>query len=450
MESPASRLATWLATLTPAERKAYYDSLSPDDAALMIHNWSLLARPDQVPPEGNDWRVFLMLAGRGAGKTRAAAEWVRNEIESGRRRRIGIVGPTIQAVKSIMVEGPSGLLSIAPPWCVPVYEASNDRLIYPNGAIVLMLSGDQPDRVRGHGLDGGWIDELCACHNPAEVWTQLQLALREIGPKGARAQCVITTTPRPTPVLRAIMNAPTTRLSRVSTYANAPNLDPATLQYFIDTFEGSSIGRQELHAQVLNQAEGALWTRKMIDDARVGRAPANLKRIVVAVDPSVTGDGSGAECGIVACGLGYDDHAYVLADRSGRMSPDQWARAAVNLYRELRADRIVAEANQGWFLVKRLIESVDRGISVKLVNARRGKQARAEPVVGRYEQGKVHHVGVLDRLEDQMTSWEPLTGDASPDRVDALCWAIFELLMKHRLEDRPRPTAPNVIALYAR
>jgi phage terminase large subunit-like protein len=443
MRSPAASLAA----MPAEERRAYLDSLSPIEAEQLIFTWKFWARPDQLAPAG-EWRTWLLLGGRGSGKTRSAAEWLRQEIEGGRRRQLGIVGPTADAVRRIQVEGPSGILSVAPSWARPTFEPALRRLVWPNGAVAHLFSAEEPDRLRGPNLDGAWVDELCACPQADELWNMLAMAVRVAGPKGDAPQIVVTTTPRPIRVLKEIVGSSSTKVTRARTLDNAANLDAATLKHLAERYGGPTLGRQELEAEMLDQVDGALWSRSAIEDQRVARPPM-LKRVVVAVDPAVA-NGSGDECGIVAAGLGEDGHGYVLADRSGRMSPERWARSAIDLYHGQVADRLIAEANNGGELVRITMRAVDAQVPVRLVHASRGKQARAEPVAALYEQGRVHHVGAFPELEDQLCNWAPLEGGPSPDRLDALVRALTELMLKVRLEDRPRPAMPNVISIYGR
>lgn len=432
----------------PAEqRAAFLDSLAPIELEQLIYRWSFWARPDQLPPAG-EWRTWLLLGGRGSGKTRSAAEWVRSEIEGGRRRHVGIIGPTSDAVRRIQVEGPSGILSIAPPWARPTFEPALRRLKWPNGSIAYLFSAEEPDRLRGPNLDGCWVDELAACPQASDLWDMLAMAVRVAGPKGDAPAIVVTTTPRPIKILKDIIAAPSTKITKAKTLDNTPNLDAATLKHLIDRYGGTTLGRQELDAEILDQIDGALWSRSMIEDQRITRVPA-LKRVVVAVDPAVA-NGTGDECGIVAAGLGEDNHAYILADWSGRMSPERWARRAIELYHAQGADRLIAEANNGGELVRITMRAVDASVPVRLVHAARGKQARAEPIAALYEQKRVHHVGAFPELEDQLCNWAPLEGGPSPDRLDALVWALAELMLRARPIEQFKVTSPKVIPIYAR
>lgn len=395
-------------------------SLTPQQAAAIYYDWRTWARPNQLPPEG-DWRIWLLLAGRGFGKTRTGAEWVRAEVESGRRGRIALVAPTAADGRDVMVEGESGILAISPPWFRPLYEPSKRRLTWPNGAIATVYSADEPDRLRGPQHDGAWADELAAWQYP-EAWDMLMFGLR----LGQDPRAVVTTTPKPVRLIKELLADKTVAVTRGSTYENAANLAPAFLRQIVAKYEGSRLGRQELYAEILEDVEGALWQRQRIDELRVARAP-ELLRVVVAVDPSASDDDTSDEAGIIVAGVSRDGHGYVLADLSGRLSPDGWARRAVHAYKEWLADRIVAEVNNGGDMVEHTIRTVDPGVPIKKLHASRGKFTRAEPVAALYEQGKVHHVGYFPALEDQMCTWTP--GQPSPDRMDAMVWALTELMI---------------------
>jgi predicted phage terminase large subunit-like protein len=374
-------------------------------------------------PPGGDWRVWLLLAGRGFGKTRTLTEWVRDEAESGRRGRLALVAPTVADVRDVLVEGESGILAVSAPGFRPTYEPSKRRLTWPNGALATTYSADEPDRLRGPQHDGAACDEIAAWRYP-ETWDMLQFGLR----LGADPRAVVATTPRPVRLVRELLAAPTTVVTRGTTHENAQNLAPAFLEQIVARYGGTRLGRQEIDAELLDDTPGALWTRKAIDDLRVAAHP-DLARVVVAVDPAVTSGEDADQTGIVVAGLGVDGHGYVLGDLTCRLSPDGWARRAVNAYHAHRADRLVAEVNNGGELVEATVRTVDRNVSYKAVHASRGKRTRAEPVAALYEQGKVHHVGALPDLEDQMCGYVPDAYDGSPDRVDALVWALTELVL---------------------
>jgi predicted phage terminase large subunit-like protein len=418
-----------LANLPAEARRGILDGMTEAELSAIEYEWRFWARPDQLPPPG-DWRVWLMLAGRGAGKTRAAAEFVRAAVESGRAASIAVVGPTQDAIRRDMVEGPSGLLAISPPWCRPEYEPSVRRIRWPGGQLAYLLSAEEPDRLRGLNCDLSWCDELGSWQNQQQVWDTLMMAVRIPGPKGHGPQVVISTTPKPSALLKAIMLSPTTVVTRARTQDNAANLDASTIAYLHDRYGNTRLGRQELDGELLEDAEGALWSRRLIEECRIRRSevPDNLARIAVAVDPPGGSSRSNAECGIIVAGLGRDRHGYVLADLSGRYSPEAWARVAVNAYNGYKADRIVAEQNFGGQMVESTIRSVDANVPIRMVTASRGKQLRAEPVASWYEQHRVHLVGEFPQLEDQLTSWDPSESGPSPDRLDSMVWALTDLM----------------------
>jgi predicted phage terminase large subunit-like protein len=404
------------------------------------YDWRAKARPEQVAPSGS-WRTWLILAGRGWGKSRSGAEWVREQVMKHGARRVALVARTAADVRDVIVEGESGLLAISPPSERPVWEPSRRRLTWPNGAIATTYSADVPDQLRGPQHDAAWADELAAWQYP-DAWTQLLLGLR----LGGDPRVVVTTTPRPTPIIRDLAAQPTTHVTRGATRDNAANLAPQFLDAIVARYAGTRLGRQELDGEILDDNPGALWERDGIDAARVRVAP-DLRRIVVGVDPAVTSNAASDETGIVVAGLGFDGRYYVLGDASGRYSPEQWASRVVQAYRDHKADRVVAERNQGGDLVERNLRTVDRNLPVTTVHAKRAKALRAEPVSSLYEQGRVSHVGALAALEDQMTAWDPAGDDESPDRVDALVYALTELMGGAVTGPQPRPvllSRPNL------
>lgn len=393
-------------------------------------DWSRRARPDQQPPSGA-WRTWLILAGRGWGKTRTGAEWVRSIVSAGRARRVALVARTAADVRDVIVEGESGILAISPSHERPTWEPSRRRLTWPNGAIATTYSAEEPDQLRGPQHDAAWCDELAAWRYP-EAWDQLQMGLR----LGDDPRVVVTTTPRPTDLVRALAASPTTRVTRGRTLDNVRNLAPGVVEALTARYGGTRLGRQELDGEILDDAPGALWRLAMFDASRVDAAPT-MRRVVVAIDPAVTAHEGSDETGLIVAGLGLDGRAYVLEDLSGVFPAEQWARRAVEAYRRHRADRIVAEVNQGGDLVASVLRAVDRAVPVAQVRATRGKALRAEPVAALYEQGRVSHVGLLARLEDQCVSWDPASDSRSPDRLDALVWALTDLVI-----DRAAPLAP--------
>ena len=363
----------------------------------------------------------MFLAGRGAGKTRTAAEWLAWKAISNENTRWAIVAPTHADARDTCVEGESGILNILKEYGVlKDYNRSISEIFLTNKSRIKLFSGEEPDRLRGPQFHGGWFDELAAFKYP-DAWDQYQFGAR----LGQHPQTIITTTPRPTKLVKDLVEREGVRVVRGSTFDNAKNLAPSALAELKLRYENTRLGRQELYGEILDTVEGALWTREVIERARVTDIPP-LIRIVVAIDPAVTNNATSDETGIVAAGITSDNHYYVLSDKSLRASPDAWARQAVNLYHDLKADKIVAETNNGGDMVTLLIKQVDHSAPVKKVTATRGKQLRAEPISSLYEQGRVHHHGYFAELETQMCEWTPVSSE-SPDRLDALVWAITEL-----------------------
>lgn len=426
-------LAQSLARLPKEQLQSLIRSLTDEEAEALRYEWRFWARPNQVAPQG-EWLYWLCLAGRGWGKTRVGAQWILDKVERGEAGRIALVAETAADARDVMVDGESGILACAPPWNRPRYEPSRRRLTWPNGAIATTYSAEEPDQLRGPQHDTAWCDELAKWRYP-EAWDQLQFGLR----LGSKPQCVVTTTPRPTPIIKALVVDPLTVVTRGSTYENQLNLAAPFIQQILKRYQGTRLGRQELNAEILDDAPGALWKRDQIERLR-RNAPDRFKRIVVAIDPSVSRQAEGAETGIVAVGLGHDDHGYVLADNSlVQPSPEQWGSEAVKLYRLLQANLIVAEVNNGGDLVESNLRTIDPNVPVEQVRASRGKDVRAEPVASLYEQGRVHHVGSLPLLEDQMCQWEPGVSAWSPNRVDALVWAVTYLMVDDLELEPERP-----------
>jgi phage terminase large subunit-like protein len=358
-------------------------------------------------------------AGRGWGKTRTGAEWVRSISRPG--ARIALVGPTAADVRDVMIEGESGILAVCDTENVPVYEPSKRRLTWPNGAIATAYSAEEPDRLRGPQHTHAWCDEAAAWARP-DTWDMAMMGLR----LGDHPQVVVTTTPRNVPLMRTIQASPGLIVTRGRTLDNAANLAPSFLTGLMARYKGTRLGRQELEGEDLNDNPDALWQRDAIDGTRVREAP-DPRRVVVAVDPAVTAKDDSDETGIVVAAIGVDGRGYVLADRSGRYKPDEWARVAMRAFDEFKADRIVAEGNQGGDMVAHVLRTAWADAPIRIVHASRGKVARAEPVAALYEQGRVSHVGAFPLLEDQLTGWSP--GGPSPDRLDALVWALTELFL---------------------
>jgi phage terminase large subunit-like protein len=408
----------------------------------VLYHWPLWARPPQLAPEG-DWDNWLILAGRGFGKTRSGAEWVHQRIRGG-VMRMALIARTAADIRDVMVEGESGILATAHPKWRPNYEPSKRRLTWPNGAIATTFSAEEPDSLRGPQYESAWADELAAWKYGPETWDQLQMVLR----LGKRPQCVITTTPRPTPIIKSLvadrfdpLRGGGTVVTRGSTFDNKANLAPSFLRKLERKYAGTRLGRQELEAEILDDNPGALWKREWLDNLRV-RSHPQMVRVVVAVDPAVSANASSAETGIIVAGLGKDGHGYVLEDRSLSDSPARWGAEVVTAFHTRKADRIVGEVNNGGDLVESNIRTIDRNVAYSAVRASRGKATRAEPVAALYEQGRVHHVGALPKLEDQLVDWDPTSGAPSPDRLDALVWALTELMLG---EDWASPGPSKVV-----
>lgn len=388
--------------------------------------WRLQARPEQLPPPGA-WTTWVFCGGRGAGKTRSGAEWICARVAQG-ERYVHLIAPTAADCRDVLLEGPAGILSIAPANARPIYQPSLRKLVWPNGAQALLFSSDEPDRLRGPQCGTLWIDELCAMRQAQAVLDNAYMGLRQ----GKDVRAFVTTTPRPIKPFKALLarEGQDVVVTRSSSYANRENLAPQFFQQIITKYEGTRLGRQEIEAELLTDTPGALWHLEKIEELRVNRAPQPFERVVVAIDPAVTFGPDSDETGIVVAALGADGQGYVLDDLSGRYPPEEWARRAILAYRTHTADKIVAEVNQGGDLVEKTLRSVDPAIPFKAVHASRGKLTRAEPVSAVYEQGRVHHVGMFGALEDQLTSYDgSRAGHASPDRLDALCWAIHELML---------------------
>jgi phage terminase large subunit-like protein len=427
--SSGASLASQLAALPLPQQQSFLATLEPKELEALRWDWRFWGRPEQHAPAGDDWRYWLVLAGRGFGKTRTINEWLLERIERGVARRITIIAATAADARDVMIEGESGLLNIAPPWLRPVPYLSKRRLEWPKyKARATILSADKPDRLRGPQCDTAIADELAAWRYP-EAWDQLLFGLR----LGQDPRVAVATTPRPTPLIKSLVKDSLCRVTGGSTHANRANLAKPFLDAILKKFEGTRLGRQEIDAEILDDAQGALWRReKMLDALRAPqfRTIPEFRRVVVAIDPSVSAEALTAETGIVAAGLGVDDHAYVLADESVMQpTPEQWGNAAIGCYHKLKADRILGEVNNGGDLVEANIRAIDKGIPFKKVHASRGKAVRAEPIASLYEQGRVHHVGTFGTLEDQMCQWEPGVSTWSPNRLDALVWALTELML---------------------
>lgn len=407
----------------PQQVKVLIDEATDAELERILYDWSLWARSDQLPPIG-DWLVWLLRGGRGSGKTRAGAEFV---IERAKYcRRIALVGQSKGDVRDTMIEvGDSSILGCSPPWFRPNYEPSKRRITWPNGCVGIAYSGDEPDQLRGPQHDTAWVDELAKFKYPNDTWDNLELGMR----LGDSPKIAVTTTPRPIPIVKKIIADASTIDVRCSTYDNIYLADQFK-DRVKDRYEGTRLGRQELHGELLDDNPDALWKRAHIEDRRVTKIP-DLARIVVGVDPEAESTADSSETGIVVAGVAFIGsviHGYVLEDSSIRSTPDGWARSAVSAYYKYKADSIIGEVNNGGEMVGHTIKTVNPDVRFKSVRASRGKYLRAEPVAALYEQGRIHHVGFFPDLEDQMCEWIP--GDKSPDRLDALVWAITELMQR--------------------
>ncbi|MGO9985254.1 MAG: DNA-packaging protein [Rhodomicrobium sp.] len=429
--------ASFLASLKQAWRKKFLASLTPRALASLNHDWHFWARPGQLAPEG-DWHIWLILAGRGAGKTRCGAEWVREcvcgptPLGGGAYKRIALVAETAADARDVIVEGPGGLLAIHPSDFRPKFEQSKRRLTWPNGAVATLYNATEPDQLRGPQHEAAWCDELAKWRYAQETWDMLQFGLR----LGERPRQVITTTPRPIPLLRDFIarEGQGVAVTRGTTYDNRANLAASFFKTIVKRYEGTRLGRQELNAELLDDVAGALWTRAILDRHRVraGSGLPPMQRVVVGVDPAAKASTAGdrtSETGIIVAGLGEDGRGYVLDDCSTRQSPAGWARRAVAAFDRYHADALVVEINQGGAMVEAVLRAERAGLPLRQVRASRGKTVRAEPIAALYEQGRVSHAGAFAALEDQMVLFTPfgIEGDGAADRVDALVWAMADL-----------------------
>jgi phage terminase large subunit-like protein len=433
----------WLAA-RPQERDRLLRRLGDDGAERLVHDWEAVGRPGQKMPDG-DWRIWLMMAGRGFGKTRAGAEWVRGIAEADPAARIALVGATLGEARRVMVEGASGLLAIAPRWCRPVFYPALRKLIWGNGAVATLFGAAEPESLRGPQFSHGWADEIAKWPFAQGAWDNLMMGMR----LGNQPRVMATTTPRPVALVRRLVadaDSASVVVTRGRTVENRANLANGFVAAMEQSYGGTRLGRQELDGELIEEVEGALWRRDLIERCRVAHVPggrdgAALRRVVVAVDPPASAHGDA--CGIVVAGIGGDGRAYVIADASvEKGSPEQWARAVAAAAMVHGADRVVAEANNGGAMVESVLRAAEETLPVKLVHASRGKVARAEPVAALYEAGRVAHRGAFPALEDEMCGL--LTGGGyvgpgrSPDRADALVWALTELMLGKRGEARVR------------
>ncbi|MBU2982742.1 terminase family protein [Lentibacter algarum] len=429
--------ASWIASEPLAVQRAFLDGLEQIELLALPFLFEFWAMPHQLAPEG-DWRTWVIMGGRGAGKTRAGAEWVRMQVEgagpqdAGACQRIALVGETVDQVREVMIFGESGILACSPPDRRPEWQAGRKQLVWPNGAIAQVFSAHDPESLRGPQFDGAWVDELAKWKKARDTWDMLQFGLR----LGDDPRVCVTTTPRNIGLLKELLERPATAVTQAPTEANKANLAKGFLEEVQARYAGTRLGRQELDGVLVDEAEGALWTPKTLTAVQAEKLP-DFSRIVVAVDPPVSGKASSDACGIIVAGVVaegpvQDWCAYVLEDATVQgVSPDTWARAAVAAMERWGAEKLVAEVNQGGDLVEEVIRQVDALVPLKKVHASKGKTARAEPVAALYEQGRVRHARGLSELEDEMSQMtlQGFEGKGSPDRVDALVWALNELMI---------------------
>lgn len=438
MQSPAEQLAR----LSEADQAAFLARLTEDQAQALLYDWrGFHARPNQIAPEG-DWYIWLLMAGRGYGKTRTGGEWVKEREQNG-ARHIALVAETAADARDVMVEGESGLLRLYPKADRPLYEPSKRRVTWPSGAVATLFNATEPDQLRGPQFDTAWTDEIAKWRYARETWDMLQFGMR----LGHDPRLVVTTTPRPIELVKAIVAGQEGKVvvTRGKTSDNAANLAATFLERITARYAGTRLGRQELDAEILGDLPGALWSLASLDAYRLKEAP-KMGRIVVAVDPAVTNTETSDEHGIIVAGMS-EQRGIVLEDASLSGSPMEWARRAVSLYRSWGADAIVVEVNQGGDMVSHTLRTIDPNVKIKEVRASRGKHVRAEPIAALYEQGRVAHVGSFPVLENQLTQMTTtgFEGDGSPDRVDALVWAMTELFpaMTQRAVDPKRFEIPK-------
>lgn len=418
--------------------------MTPTEQSWLNARWEIFAHPHQRPPDtaanGEDWLTWLLIGGRGAGKTRAGAEWIRGQalglppFADHAVGRIALIGETEHDVREVMIEGVSGLLAVHERRERPQWTPTRRRLQWSNGAVAYAFSADDPESLRGPQFGCAWSDELAKWRYADAAFDMLQFGLR-LGPQPRQ---MITTTPRPTPLLKRLIADPATALTRAPTRANALNLAPSFLRSVMTRYSGTRLGRQELEGEIIDERPGALWSRAVIEQSRVREAP-RLQRVVVAVDPPASSTRRADACGIVAAGVAADGTIYVLADDSvSQATPQLWSAKAIALWRRVEADALIAEVNQGGDMVRAVIGAADASVPVLAVRATRGKWLRAEPVAMLYAQGRVKHAGPLAALEDEMCDFagSGLSSGHSPDRLDALVWAITALT--HGAKTGPR------------
>ncbi len=414
----------------------FLNSLPNHLAGHLVNNWDLFARSDQKPPH-SDWLIWLLMGGRGSGKTRAGAEWVREQVQNFGKRRVALVAPSYTDAREVMIDGESGLLSVGYPQERPVYLSSRRRLEWPNGAVGHVFSAEDPDGLRGPQFDCAWADEFCAWAYPEYTLSNLRLALR----LGVNPRLVVTSTPRPIKALSKLMKTQGVVMTRAKTSANALYLAPTFLSAMEKTYGGTRLGRQELDGEYIDNHPGALWTRLLIERCRIDRVP-ELETVIVAIDPPTTSGPKSDRCGLIVAGRFKEAgqaKAVILHDGSVQgLTPEGWARQALSLYEDWDADFLLAEVNQGGDMVRTILSTLDPLVPLQTVYATRAKAVRAEPVAMLYEQERVFHAGAFPELEDELCTLGSTGLKHSPDRADALVWAITRLLLKHRARPRVR------------
>lgn len=436
-EDPAD-LLEWLVDQADAPRLAALGRLDEVQRRELATHWRLWARHDQLPPPG-DWHTWLILAGRGFGKTRAGAEWVRTVAEVDPLARLALVGASLGEARAVMVEGESGLLAISPPARAPQFEPSLKRLTWPNGAQATLYSAQEAESLRGPQHSHAWCDEIAKWTNTGgkavAAWDNLMMGLR----LGERPRVLATTTPRAVPLLKRLLDEDGLVLTRGRTEDNRANLPERFIASIRRAYGRSLLGRQELDGEMVADIPGALWTRALIEECREPAASSPPVRVVVGVDPPASAGGDA--CGVVVCAMGEDGVGRVLADASiTKPSPERWARAVAQAARAWNADRVIAEANQGGAMVASVLRAADLALPLRLVHASHGKSARAEPVAALYEAGRVRHAGIFPALEDELCGL--IAGGSyqgpgrSPDRADALVWAMTELMLGRTAQPR--------------
>ena len=422
-----------------------YGSLSSDQRMILLYLWRAWARPEQVSPTW-DWFTWMYLAGRGSGKTRSGAEWVRDQVENG-VKRIALIAATAADYRDTMIEGESGILAISPPWFAPTWEPSKRRLTWPNGAKAYCFSAEKPDRLRGPQFEKAWGDEIASWTRMEETYDNLMFGLR----LGRSPQLMLTTTPRPLKLLKEILKNKRTAKSLGSTYDNIRNLSPRFFDYVLTKYEGTRLGRQEIYAEILDDNPNAIFNRADFDQHRItsDQLP-DLDAVVVPVDPAATSGEKSSDTGIIPVGkklISGLEHFFILGDHSCHLSPDGWGREVIKAYNLHDADLVVGEVNNGGEMVEHVVKTCSvevlgedletmitidgRSVPFKEVRASRGKVTRAEPIGALAEQGRIHIVGKLPKLEDECCEWEP--GEPSPDRMDSMVWGVTHLMSKTRI-----------------